>query len=69
MSFLEGDSSIKNGNQEPSMKQETSLLGYLSSDNSTEVPNLTAPISYRTGKSILNILYFLYFCKTSENVL
>ena len=28
MSFLEGDSSIKNENQEPSIKQETSLLGY-----------------------------------------
>ena len=61
MSFSEGDSSIKNENQEPSIKQETSLLGYLSSDNnSTELPNQTTPISYHTGKSSLNILYF--FC-------
>ena len=63
MSFSEGESSIKNENQEPSIKQETSLLGYLSSDNSTELPDLITPISYRTGKSKLNILYFLYFVK------
>ena len=59
ISFLEGDSSLKNENQEPSIKQETSLLGYLSSDNSTELPDLTTPISYCTGKSISNIVYFL----------
>ena len=55
MSFLEGESSIKNKNQKPSIKQETSLHGYLSSDNSTELPDLTTPISYHTGKSKLNI--------------
>ena len=59
MSFLEGESSIKNENQEPSIKQETLLLGYQSSDNSTELPDLTTPISYHIGKSKLNILYFL----------
>ena len=59
MSFSEGDSSIKNENQEPLIKQETSLLGHLSSDNSTELPDLTTPISYHAGKSILNSLYFL----------
>ena len=59
MSFSEGESSIKNENQEPSIKQETSILGYLSSDNSTELPDLTIPISYHTGKSNLNILFFL----------
>ena len=59
MSLSEGDSSIKNENQEPSIKQETSLLGYLSSDNSTELADLTTSISYHTGKSSLNILYFM----------
>ena len=70
ISFLDKDFSIKNENQEPSIKQETSLLGYLSSDNSIELPNITTPISYCTGKSSLNVLYFLlflYFCKTSDN--
>ena len=61
MSFSEGESSIKDENQEPSIKQETSLLGYLSSDTSTELPDLTTPISYCTGKSKLNILYFCNF--------
>ena len=69
MSFSQGDSSIKNENQEPSIKQETSLLGYLSLDNSTELSDLTTPISYCTGKSSLNVLYFLYFCKTSDNTI
>ena len=62
MSFSEGESSIKNENQETSIKQEISLLGYLSSDNSTELPDLTTTISYHTGKSRLNILYFCKFC-------
>ena len=59
MPLSEGDSSIKIENQELSIKQETSLLGYLCSENSTELPDLTTPISYRTGKISLNILYFL----------
>ena len=59
ISFSEGDSSIKNENQEPSIKQETSLLGYLSSDNSTELPNLF-PITQVKAFQILSI--FCNFC-------
>ena len=61
MSFLEEDSSIKNENQEPSIKQETSLLGYLSSDNSTELPNLQHLFPIAQVKAVKYSLFFVIF--------